>query len=82
MKKLNKIHVVNRNLHEIKNEISVDYIGEFEIVGNLKVGDRIRQTHNRFRSISDYEAYIISIDEGYDAEDGIFNGYIYKINTP
>ena len=52
------------------------------MVGHLKVGDQIRQTHIRFRSISDYEAYINSIDEGYDAEDAIFNGYIYKVNTP
>ena len=29
--------------------------------------------------MKDYEAYINAIDEGYDA---IFNGYIYKINTP
>ena len=52
------------------------------MVGSLKVGDQVRQTHSRFRKISDYEAYINSIDEGYDAEDAIFNGYIYKINTP
>ena len=32
--------------------------------------------------MDDYEAYINAIDEGYDAEDAIFNGYIYKINTP
>ena len=29
-----------------------------------------------------FEAYINSIDEGYDADDCIFNGYIYKINIP
>ena len=52
------------------------------MVGNLKVGDQIRQTHIRFRNISDYEVYNNSIDEGYDAEDAIFNGYIYKLNTP
>ena len=50
------------------------------MVGTLKVGDQIKQTHIRFRSISDYEAYINSIDQGYDAEGSIFNGYIYKIN--
>ena len=52
------------------------------MVGNLKVGDQIRQTRIRFRNISDYEAYINSIDQDYDSEDAIFNGYIYKINTP
>ena len=52
------------------------------MVGNLKVGDQIRQTNIRFRNMDDFEAYIIAIDEGYDAEDPIFNGFIYKINTP
>ena len=52
------------------------------MVGNLKVRDQIRQTHIRFRNITDYEAYINSIDEGYDAEDASFNAFIYKINTP
>ena len=52
------------------------------MVGNLKVGDQIRQTFIRSRKISDYEAYNNSIDEGYDAEDAIFNGYIYKLITP
>ena len=52
------------------------------MLGNLKVGDQIRQTHVRFRNKDDFEAYINSLDEGYDAEDAIFNGYIYKLNTP
>ena len=82
LKELNKIEVIDKNLHEIKQEILQDYIGTFEMVGNSKVGDQIRQTHVRFRKINDYEAYINSIDEGYDAEDSIFNGYIYKIITP
>ena len=52
------------------------------MVGNLKVGDQIRQTHIRFRNMVDFESYINSIDEGYDADDCIFNGYIYKLDTP
>ena len=82
LKELNKIQVVNKNLHEIKHEILLNYEGEFEMVGNLKIGDQIRQTHIRFRNISDYEAYINAIDQDYDSEDAIFNGYIYKLNTP
>ena len=82
LKELNKIQVVNKNLHEMKHEILQDYVGEFEMVGNLKIGDQIRQTRIRFRNISDYEAYINSIDQEYDSADAIFNGYIYKISTP
>ena len=52
------------------------------MVGNLKVGDQIRQTHIRFRNMDDFESYFNAIDEVYDAEDAIFIGYIYKLNTP
>ena len=60
--------MLKKFLHEIKQEILVDYTGEFEMVGNLKVGDQIRQTHIRLRNIFEHEAYINSIDEGYDAK--------------
>ena len=82
LKELNKIQIIDKSLHEIKNEILQDYDGTFEMVGNLKAGDQIRQTHVRFRNMDDFEAYINSIDEGYDADDCIFNGYIYKIDSP
>ena len=52
------------------------------MVGNLKVGDQFKQTNIRFRNMDDFEAYINAIDQGYDAEDAIVNGYIYKIDTP
>ena len=81
LRELNKVQVIDENLHEIKYEILLDYAGAFEMVGNLKVGDQIRQSHIRFRNIDDYEAYINSIDEGYDAQGAVFNGYLYKLNT-
>ena len=52
------------------------------MVGKLKIGDQIRTAHIRFRNVTDCGAYINSTDEGYDAEDALFNGYFYKINTP
>ena len=51
------------------------------MVGNLSIGDQIRETPNRFRIITDFESYINAIDEGYEAEVAISNGYIYTINT-
>ena len=81
LKELTKLHVVYKNLHEIKQKLLVDYTGEFEMVGNLKVGNQIRQTHIRFRKMAYFESYINAIDEGYDAEDAISNGYFYKLNT-
>ena len=82
LKELNKIQVVNKNLHEIKQEILLDHNSVFELIGNLKVSEQIRQTHSRFRNMDDFEAYINSIDQDYDSDDAIFNGYIYKIDTP
>ena len=41
LKELNKIKVIDKNLHEIKQEILEDYTGEVEMAGNLKVGDQI-----------------------------------------
>ena len=81
MKELNKIHVIDKKLHENKQKKIVDFAGEFEMVGSPKVSDQIRQILIRFRNIIDYEAYISAIDVGYDAEDAIFTGYFYKINT-
>ena len=52
------------------------------MVDNIKVGDQIRQTHIKLRNIDDYESYFNANDEGYDAEDAIFNGYFHKIDTP
>ena len=82
LKDLNEIQVIDKNLHEIKSEILVDYDDTFEMVGNLIVSDQIRQTHITFRNMNDYEAYINSIDQDYDSDDSIFNGYFYKIDTP
>ena len=82
LRELNKIEVIDESLREIKNEILVDYVGEFEMDGDLKVGDQIRQTVTRFKDMDNGEAYIKSIDQDYDSEDAIFNGYIYNLDTP
>ena len=37
LKELNKIQVIVKNLNEFKQEILQDYIGTFEVVGNLKL---------------------------------------------
>ena len=52
------------------------------MVGRIKIADRIRQPHIRFRNIDYYGSYINAFDQDYESEDAIFNGYIYKINTP
>ena len=81
LKELNELQIVNKNTHEVKQEVLQDFGNEFEMIGKLSVGHQIRETCSRFRSITGYEHYIYSIDEDYDAEDAVFNGYIYKTNT-
>ena len=38
LNELIEIQVFDKNLHGIKQEILTDYVGEFKMVGNLKVG--------------------------------------------
>ena len=52
------------------------------MVGFFVIGGQNRQTHFASRNIADYEAYINAIDLDYESEDAIFNGSIYKIDTP
>ena len=78
LKELNEIQVVDKNLHKIKKEKIGDYAGEFEISGKLSIGDLICETQFRFRNINEYESYINSIDEGYNAQDAIFNDFFLK----
>ena len=77
------MHNIDKNLHEIKQKIFRDYVGEFEMDGDLlKAGDQIRQTVTRFKIMDKFEAYINSLDQDYHSEDAIFNGYIYELDTP
>ena len=81
LKELKEIHVVDKKPQEIKNEKLVFYAGDFEMVGKLSVGDQIRETHIRFRKITDYESYINAFNQDYESEDAIVNGYIYIVST-
>ena len=63
-------------MHDVKNETSRDYGGEFEMIGKLSVGDQIRSTHIRFRNVNEYKRFDNAIDVGYDAEDAIFNRFV------
>ena len=77
-------HYVNAlNLHEIKNEILEDYMCDFELIGSMLVGEIEQKTNIRFKNIDDFESYNNAIDNsGYDSEDVIFTGWLYKLNTP
>ena len=81
LKELNKTQVDDKNLHEIENAILLDYTGDFEMVSTLKVGDQTRQTHIRFRNVTEYETNINVFDQVYESEDAIFKGYLYKVDT-
>ena len=52
------------------------------MTGELSIADNTRTKHNRFRNNTDYETYVNAIDQDYESEDAIFNGYIYRTDTP
>ena len=75
----NRKHVNGLFLHEIKNEILEDYRGDFELL----VGELEQKTNIRFKNVDDFESYFNAIDNsGYDSDDVIFTGWLYKLNTP
>ena len=79
----NRKYVNGLNLHEIKNEILEDHTGDFELIGSMLVGEVEQKTNNRFKNVDDFESYIIAIvNSGYDSEDVLFTGWLYKQNTP
>ena len=55
---MNKIQFVDKNLHEIEKGIVGEFIGNFERIGKISIGDQIRETQLRFRNNNDYESYI------------------------
>ena len=69
-------------MHEIKNENSQDYTGDFELNGLMIIGHIEHKTSIRFESMDDFENYINAIDVDYDSEDVTFTGYVYKLSTP
>ena len=77
-------YVNGLNLHEIKNDILEDCTGDFELIGSMLVGEiEQKKTNIRFRNVDDFESSINAIDNsGYDSDDIIFTGWLYKLNTP
>ena len=79
----NRKYVNGLNLHEIKIENLEGYTGDFELIGSMLVGEIEQKTNIRFKNVDDFESYINVIDNsGYDSEDVIFTGWLYKLNTP
>ena len=76
-------YVNGLNLHEIKNDILEDYTVDFELIGSMLVGEIEQKTNIRFKDVDDFESYFSAIDNsGYDSDDVIFTGWLYKLNTP
>ena len=68
----NKIYVNGLNLHEIKNEVLLDYTSDFELNGSVLIGHIEHKTTIRFRNMDDFESYINAKDNKYDSDDVIF----------
>ena len=78
----NKKFVIGLSLHEIENEILEDYTGDFELIGSMLTFELEQKTNIRSKNFHDFETYNNGIDDGYDSEDVIFSGWLYKLNTP
>ena len=79
----NRKYVNRLNLHEIKNEILKDNTSDFELIGYILVGEIEQKTNVRFKNNDDFETYFNAIDNsGYDSDDVIYTGWLYKLNTP
>ena len=49
----------------------------------MLVGEVEQKTIIKFKNVDDFESYINAIDNsGYDSDDDIFTGWLYKLNTP
>ena len=70
------------NSHEIKNEILLDYNGDFELNGLMDIGPVKLKTNIRFRIMDEFESYINAKDIDYISGDVTFTGYVYKLKTP
>ena len=69
-------------LHQIKNEILLDYKSDFELNGLMDIRRVEQKTNIRFKNMDDFESYINAIDVDFDSEDITFTEYVYKLNTP
>ena len=75
-------YVNGLSIHEIKIEILEVYTSDFELNGSMLVGEIEQKTNVRFKNVDDFESYFNAIDDsGYDSEDFIFTGWLYKLNT-
>ena len=53
------------------------------MIGNLLIGEIEQKTNIRLKNVDDFETYINGIDNGgYDSDDVIFKGWLYKLKTP
>ena len=49
----------------------------------MLVGETEQKAIIRFKNVDDFESYINAIDNsGYDSDDVVFTGWLYKLNTP
>ena len=71
------------NLHEIKNELLLDYTGDFEVIGSIMIVELEQKTNFSFENADDFETYNNAIENGgYDSEDVIFTRRLCKSKTP
>ena len=66
---------------DIGNEILEHYTGDFEKIGDIFFGEHKRSTDMRFKNAKAHGTFFTKVDMDADADDSIFTGYIYNLNT-
>ena len=78
----NEIYVNGLKLNQIKSEILLHYTGDFESVASMFIGEIEQKTNTGCKNIDVFETYINALGNGgYDGEDVIFKGWLYKLDT-
>ena len=55
------------NLHEVKNEILLDYKSDFQLIGSIVIGEMKQKTGIRFKNVDGFETCFDAIvNGGYD----------------
>ena len=66
---------------KLKNEILIDYKGDFKLNGLMVIGPVGHETNIRLRNKDGFRSHINELVADYDSGNFTFTGNVYKVNT-
>ena len=61
LREINKMNVNTLKIHQLKKEKKIDYPWDFEMEGELMVGEYVRKFQLTFRNFDDYETILTQL---------------------